>query len=50
MAGADAGAGCPGRGGWPGEMHVYRLPRHSTARLLELLSGVREDHPKVVLE
>ena len=50
LAGADVGAGFPGRGDWPGELHVYRLPWHSTARLLELLSGAREDHPKVVLE
>jgi len=60
-----AGAGVPGRGGgpgrarargaraaagWPGEMRLYRLRGHSTIGLLELLSGVREDHPKVVLE
>ena len=80
MAGAGEGAGCPGRGGWPGrasargardaavgpertrargaqdaagwpgEMRPYRLPRHSAVPLLELLSAVREDHPKVVLE
>jgi hypothetical protein len=55
-SGADEGAGCPGRGrarnavGWPGEMHPYRLSCHGAIRLLELLSGVREDHPKVVLE
>ena len=36
--------------GWPGEMRPYRLPGHAAIRLLELLSGVREDHPKVVLE
>ena len=35
---------------WPGKMHLYRLPGHGAIRLLELLSGVREDHPKVVLE
>ena len=63
--GADEGAGAReaavGRGGgrrrrardaadWPGEMRPYRLPGHSAVPLLELLSGVREDHPKVVLE
>ena len=62
---ADGNEGCPGRGGgpgwtgmrgardaagWPGEMRPYRLPRHGAMRLPELLSGVREDHPKVVLE
>ena len=36
--------------GWPGKMRLYRLPGHGAIRLLELLSGVREDHPKVVLE
>ena len=64
-SGTDVGAGCPGRGGepgrtwargardavgWPGEMCPYRLPGHGAIRLLELLSGVREDHPQVVLE
>jgi len=58
---ADGNEGCPGRGGlagagardapdWPGKMRHYRLPGHGAIRLLELLSGVREDHPKVVLE
>jgi hypothetical protein len=50
LAWAGEGAGCPGRGGWPGEMCPYRLPGRRAIRLLELLSGVREDHPKVVLE
>ena len=48
--GADGNAGCPGRGGLAGKMRPYRLPGHGAIRLLELLSGVREDHPKVVLE
>ena len=50
LAGADGGAGCPDAAGWPAKMHPYRLPGHGAIRLLELLSGVREDHPKVVLE
>ena len=48
--GAGEGAGLPKPDGWPGVMHPYRLPGHGAARLPELLSGVREDHPKVVLE
>ena len=44
-------SGVPGDAArWLGEMRPYRLPGHSAIRLLELLSGVREDHPKVVLE
>ena len=50
MAGAGEGAGLLRRGGWPVEMRPYRLPGHGAVRLPELLSGVREDHPKVVLE
>ena len=65
LAGADGNARCPGRSelagagegagarhaaDWPGKMRPYRLPGHGAIRLLELLSGVREDHPKVVLE
>ena len=50
LAGADGNARCPGRGGLAGKMRPYRLPGHGAIRLLELLSGVREDHPKVVLE
>jgi hypothetical protein len=54
----DAEVGQGGRAGgvpgdaarWLGEMRPYRLPGHRAIRLLELLSGVREDHPKVVLE
>jgi hypothetical protein len=49
-AGADEGAGRPKRGGLVGEIRPYRLPGHGAIRLLELLSGVRKDHPKVVLE
>ena len=50
LAGADEGAGARDAADWPGKMRPYRLPGHGAIRLLELLSGVREDHPKVVLE
>ena len=55
LAAADRGRVGRGERGrdaadWPGKMRPYRLPGHGAIRLLELLSGVREDHPKVVLE
>ena len=48
--GAGEGMGCPDRSGWLGEMRPYRSPGRAAVRLLESLSEVREDHPKVVLE
>ena len=50
LAGADGMRGARDAADWPGKMRPYRLPGHGAIRLLELLSGVRKDHPKVVLE